>query len=950
MTCSQSTKVGSLFAALLAFDSPLCGQTAQDAFPPANSTTVTPITAASGFSFTGTNVGATRQTGEYEHAGHFGGGSVWYLWKPLVSGKVQLTVSPSTASFRPVLAVYQNGTAANGSNAAYWAWDDTSDSGGGVTLTCRVYAGATYQIVIDGEANSRGSFTLTGTAATGVPANDDIVSAQIIGTDVEISGDTTFATKEVGEDPPLLMAGPTSLASVWYAWVAPTTGLYEATTAGSTIDTLLGVHRISAAPADPSNSFGLISNNDQRAPDPLNPADLSWRDARGLFYAVSGTLYHIMVAGSGANNSADIQNVVGPWRGPHKLRVRAVPDTRPAHDNRTGAPGIVLPPVLNEGQFVTRQADNTFATREAAEWFIQDGMYASERRDHYPQATVWWRFTPPYDFIAEVSASAAAPLDPEVTLYDDAGALLARKHETTHPELARLQYPVKAGLTYYIQVGTPARNSPGFYPNARGLITLRLGRAPNYTVVPFGSVWEYLASATDPAGVDPDFHTTWYQPSYNGPAFASGNGLISFGGVDFQNPPGTALPNNTPVLYVRKVLTLTEPLDNAVALIVADDGGHLYLDGVRIARIVAYFGNGIYNFTTTSSVASAERMVSSIPLGRLGAGTHVIAMSVHNANATSSDIGFDMSIRNVLPDAGNIQLAVAEACATFENTEVGETIALGEIGGPRLGFRADAGEGSTSGTVNLTLPDPSRSYPLATQPSVVGQNCFRVTGAPATLRSGAVALANATVAHGVMASFEVLANIAYDTVPTAVTTFEDTDSLSAWLEGSPAGGGNFTALPGGQVLFTVSGGTPDLLTHLFQRTSAPAFTRLATPAPVVIPPGIAAVRIAISAQVNSTSEFLYFDNLCLQLVDLPTVSRPLPEEGAFPAIGMSNVVPNFTLQLRRGSVYELLSGSTLTNWSRQRLFTAEDDEVTLPANLIPATRRQFWRVRRWGSP
>src|SRR5205085_1100266 len=67
------------------------------------------ITGAPG-NVTGTNVNATKETGEPNHAGNVGGASVCYSWTAPATG--QATFSTATSSFDTLLAAYR-GTAAN---------------------------------------------------------------------------------------------------------------------------------------------------------------------------------------------------------------------------------------------------------------------------------------------------------------------------------------------------------------------------------------------------------------------------------------------------------------------------------------------------------------------------------------------------------------------------------------------------------------------------------------------------------------------------------------------------------------------------------------------------------------------------------------------------------------------------------------------------------------------
>src|SRR5438094_1117953 len=72
---------------------------------------------------TGSNVGATKETGEPYHAGNIGGKSVWWMWT--APSAVSVTINTSGSSFDTLLAVY---TGASVSSLTTVASND--DSGG----------------------------------------------------------------------------------------------------------------------------------------------------------------------------------------------------------------------------------------------------------------------------------------------------------------------------------------------------------------------------------------------------------------------------------------------------------------------------------------------------------------------------------------------------------------------------------------------------------------------------------------------------------------------------------------------------------------------------------------------------------------------------------------------------------------------------------------------------
>jgi hypothetical protein len=121
------------------------------------------------------------------------------------------------------------------------------------------------------------------------PSNDSFANAAVVaGASGSAQGDSTWATREVGE--PSTQAGFTGDKSVWFAWTAPATGTATFDTEGSSFDTTLGVYTGSSL-----NTLTACSGcqNDD--------AYSATRSSRASFDTTAGTVYYIDVDGwSGA--------------------------------------------------------------------------------------------------------------------------------------------------------------------------------------------------------------------------------------------------------------------------------------------------------------------------------------------------------------------------------------------------------------------------------------------------------------------------------------------------------------------------------------------------------------------------------------------------------------------------------------------------------------------------
>ena len=106
--------------------------------------------------YTGTNVGATKEAGEPNHAGNSGGKSVWWRWTAPASG--QCTIDTSGSSFDTILGVY---TGISVSALTEIASNDDDPSGGTTSkVTFNAVAGTSYMISVDGYSGESGSITL----------------------------------------------------------------------------------------------------------------------------------------------------------------------------------------------------------------------------------------------------------------------------------------------------------------------------------------------------------------------------------------------------------------------------------------------------------------------------------------------------------------------------------------------------------------------------------------------------------------------------------------------------------------------------------------------------------------------------------------------------------------------------------------------------------------------
>jgi hypothetical protein len=229
----------------------------------------------------GSNLGATAEASEPNHAGQAASASLWYRWQAPASGEFLIAVC---GNFVSRLAVY-TGSSLGGLAAVDAVTGSTTPEASGCyesAIELAATSGVTYRIVVDGltfdaENKQAGDFDLAIGGAPSPPANDDLANATALTTGVPLTGTNVGATKQAGEPN---HASNGAGHSVWYRWVANEQRV-EVDSCGSAISTVVGVYTGAAV-----NALTRISDGTGCA------------GGNGFtFDPVSGTTYWIAVDG-----------------------------------------------------------------------------------------------------------------------------------------------------------------------------------------------------------------------------------------------------------------------------------------------------------------------------------------------------------------------------------------------------------------------------------------------------------------------------------------------------------------------------------------------------------------------------------------------------------------------------------------------------------------------------
>ncbi|HZM77183.1 MAG TPA: hypothetical protein VFC19_15735 [Candidatus Limnocylindrales bacterium] len=309
------------------------------------------LTGASG-SVTGQVVDSTLEAGEPSRDVY---GSVWYEWTAPVSGPLRIWTGADPVR-HPLVSVYTGGSLSTLSLVAENG-NGLATPGSRVDLT--VSAGTTYRIRVAAWAGSStawpGTVTLRWGSPPPAPANDAFAAATAIaGATGGIEGMSEWATREPGE--PTGNGWP--VASVWYRWVATSTGSVSFWVTDGDLSPMVNIYtgsRVDALLDVPRSGPG---------PEQIYPG------ARLTAQVTAGVAYYVQVQGSGYEN------------GRFSMRWSMA---RPPHDNLASAQ--VLSGREGASPPLDWSATTIRATTEKREPWHDPGRA--------PLATVWYRWTAP---------------------------------------------------------------------------------------------------------------------------------------------------------------------------------------------------------------------------------------------------------------------------------------------------------------------------------------------------------------------------------------------------------------------------------------------------------------------------------------------------------------------------------------------------------------------------
>ncbi len=164
------------------------------------------------------------------------------------------------------------------------------------------------------------------------------------------------------------------------------------------------------------------------------------------------------------------------------------------------------------------------------------------------------------------------------------------------------------------------------------------------TLIPFSSQWKYLDDGSNP-------NTAWRTLPYDDSTWQTGFAEFGYGDGDENTIVNFGPDSNNKQIstYFRRTFTIDTPADykTLTLSLLRDDGAVVYLNNQEILR--SNMPSGTITTTTLAltpipPTAEKEFQTVNIASNTLISGTNVLAVEIHQAQPTSSDISFNLTL------------------------------------------------------------------------------------------------------------------------------------------------------------------------------------------------------------------------------------------------------------------------------------------------------------------
>ncbi|PCJ64397.1 MAG: hypothetical protein COA58_13670 [Bacteroidetes bacterium] len=152
-----------------------------------------------------------------------------------------------------------------------------------------------------------------------------------------------------------------------------------------------------------------------------------------------------------------------------------------------------------------------------------------------------------------------------------------------------------------------------------------------------------------------DLGTSWYSTSYDASSWSEGSAVLGYGTLDGATVAttlsyGSNSSDKYATTYFHKEVTLSNPNYSQLSIgLLADDGAAVYING-KLAFAVDMPSTWDYSSYASSTIGNDDEGdydYFTVPDTFLVNGLNVFAVEVHQTNATSSDLGFDLEVNGL---------------------------------------------------------------------------------------------------------------------------------------------------------------------------------------------------------------------------------------------------------------------------------------------------------------
>jgi spore germination protein YaaH len=205
---------------------------------------------------------------------------------------------------------------------------------------------------------------------------------------------------------------------------------------------------------------------------------------------------------------------------------------------------------------------------------------------------------------------------------------------------------LSASSTYAYRVRAFNSGGNSSYSNSSDVTTAATEPLPEpsgSTLIPAGAIWRYLDNGSNQG-------TAWRAVSFSDGGWPSGGAQLGYGDGDETTliSYGPDSSNKYVTIYFRYAFSLSDPASYTELTLstIRDDGAVVYLNGTEVWR--SNMPSGTIDYKTYASVGAVddESTFYSVPVdpGLLVSGANVVAVEIHQYNASSSDISFDLKL------------------------------------------------------------------------------------------------------------------------------------------------------------------------------------------------------------------------------------------------------------------------------------------------------------------